>query len=396
MTNVDQPWTERFRPTCRSDLVGNEEVIDRLYEWVRGWDPKTTRNRGAILVGRPGIGKTSAVVALSRDLNLELVEYNASDSRNKAVVETQVWRSATQETLDGRGRIVLLEEIDGISGSSDRGGISAIEDLIDHAVHPIVMTANDIEDKRFDAIQKKCMILQFQPVSEDKIVEALSVVLRESGARCEKEVLRAIAERAGGDLRAAILDLEVACRSDHGQTWQPPDRDHLRGVSSSIRRLFMAASIDGARRAVAETDVDHETLVLWLEENISKYLLTEQELESGFDALSLSDYVLGRIMRRQDWKMLGYVYDFISVGVGRSRTETPYREVENVEPQWPLLIWRGGKALEKTQLLVEMISRAASISHARARTEILWVIKEIVRRNPRQGQLMQNWIGVKP
>ncbi|MHA1480562.1 MAG: AAA family ATPase [Candidatus Thorarchaeota archaeon] len=154
MTERNLPWPEKHRPTSLSEIVGNEDVIKGLWEWVRAWMVKIPRKRAALLIGPPGIGKTASINAIANDMDAEIVEFNASDKRNKANIEVQVWRSATQQTLDGRFRIILLDEVDGLSGTSDRGGVGAIVKIIRESVHPIVMTANNHESPRIKDLNR--------------------------------------------------------------------------------------------------------------------------------------------------------------------------------------------------------------------------------------------------
>jgi replication factor C large subunit len=135
MSNESLPWPEKHRPRKLDGLVGNHETIRTLKSWVESWISRIPSKRAALLVGPPGTGKTASVGALASDLDMELVEFNSSDKRNKDSIETLVWRAASQQTLDGRPRLILLDEVDGLSGTSDRGGVGAILKVIKDAVH---------------------------------------------------------------------------------------------------------------------------------------------------------------------------------------------------------------------------------------------------------------------
>ncbi len=101
--------------------MGNIDTIHTLREWISSWRRGIPKKRAILLIGPPGVGKTASICALSHDLNMELVEFNASDKRNKGSIETTVWIAATQQTIDGRLRIIMLDEVDGLSGTAGAG-----------------------------------------------------------------------------------------------------------------------------------------------------------------------------------------------------------------------------------------------------------------------------------
>ena len=141
---------------------------------------------------------------MANDLDMELVEFNSSDKRNKDSIETLVWRAASQQTLDGRPRLILLDEVDGLSGTSDRGGVGAILKVIKDAVHPIVMTANDPNSPRLKDLMKVCQVLNFEIIESNDIEKILKHILSENNVDVSEEALNEIVEGSGGDLRAAI------------------------------------------------------------------------------------------------------------------------------------------------------------------------------------------------
>ncbi|MHA2424175.1 MAG: replication factor C large subunit [Candidatus Thorarchaeota archaeon] len=396
MNNKSLPWAEKHRPRELSRLVGNSETIDELKSWVESWKIKIPSKRAVLLIGPPGTGKTASVGALANDLDMELVEFNSSDKRNKDSIETLVWRAASQQTLDGRPRLILLDEVDGLSGTSDRGGVGAILKVIKDAVHPIIMTANDPSSPRLKDLMKVCQVYIFGIIENDDMEKVLKRILSENNVEVSSEVLSEIIEGSAGDLRAAISDLEFQVRGGlTSDVVEPVFRDSKRGTEETLRHLFASADSKMARRALSESELNHDLLVLWLEENLHLHLMTPKELDDGFEQLSLADITLGRIMRDQNWKLLAYVYDFLSLGVVTSRSETPFRRVKYSQPSWPLLVWQGNKKRDKQAEISTSLSMLTGVSKRRVRQTHLDSIREIVKINPKGLTDFATWLNVE-
>jgi len=389
------PWPERYRPRSLEQLVGNTDTIRTLREWISSWRREIPKKKAILLIGPPGVGKTASIGALSHDLDMELVEFNASDKRNKGSIETTVWIAATQQTLDGRLRIIMLDEVDGLSGTSDRGGVGAILNVIAESVHPIVMTANNPSSPRLKDLRKNSLVLVFEPLEPSNVMGVLKRIADSQDALVKDKILEEIAERSAGDLRAAISDLEAILRGGFPLEGELPSRDIKRNVKEALSRLFMTTDSVAARRVVSEADVDHESLLLWLEQNVHLHLRSTKELEMGFEALSLGDLTLGRIMRKQNWKLLSYVYDFLSAGVATSRQESPFRHVDYTEPNWPLMVWQGNRKREKKTQILTKLAKFTGVSVRRGARTHQDTIERILEREPKLKGAFTSWLGIK-
>ncbi|MCK5151215.1 MAG: hypothetical protein KAQ65_05220, partial [Candidatus Thorarchaeota archaeon] len=124
------------------------------------------------------------------------------------------------------------------------------------------------------------------------------------------------------------------------------------------------------------------------------HLTTPLELELGLNALSNADLYLGRIMRQQNWKLLSYVFDFLSSGIASSRRKTPYRRVEYTEPLWPLLIWKGKKKREGKEDLISRLAPIAGVSMERVYEKCIRTIDSIIEISPKQMGKFAEWLSV--
>ncbi|MEK6816418.1 MAG: AAA family ATPase, partial [Nanoarchaeota archaeon] len=144
-------WTHKYVPKSVSEVQGHDEAIGKLKGFVQGF------KRGAVLAyGPTGTGKTCSVYAIAKDLNYEILEVNASDIRNKEKIESVVGGSSVQMSLFSRGKIILVDEIDALSGMADRGCLQALAKIIETSRWPIILIADDPWDSKLADIRKKC------------------------------------------------------------------------------------------------------------------------------------------------------------------------------------------------------------------------------------------------
>ncbi len=395
MDNDNLPWPELYRPKRLEYVVGNSETLSRIKTWLLSWKTAIPEKRAILLLGPPGTGKTATVGALANELNMELVEFNSSDKRNKDSIETLVWRAASQQTLDGRFRIILLDEVDGLSGTSDRGGVSAILKVVIDTVHPIIMTANDPDSPRLKDLIKICQVFEFEPIEYDNITSVLYSIIKQNNVDISKDTINDIAEASSGDLRAAISDLEAYVkRGKTSVSISPTSRDIRHGMEDTLQRLFMTQDAKIARRILSESELDYDSILLWLEENLHLHMLSPNELNQGFEGLSIADLILGRIMKDQNWKLLAYFYDMLATGVACSKTITPYRKVSYSKPTWPLLVWQGSKSREKRFEALSALSRVSGVSKRRSKQTHYDTITEIINIKPSLLNDFSNWLDV--
>jgi replication factor C large subunit len=333
MSGEGRPWAEIFRPKTLKDVADNEKALSQLLSWLRSWDGGVPEKRAAFLYGPPGVGKTSAVKAAASDLGYDLLELNASDFRTAKRIDALIGRARGQErTVLGRRRIILFDELEGISEREDSGGLQAILSMVRETRVPIILIATSVDggwEQRFRQLRDASYIIEFRPIPFIRVVERLKEIAEAVGITVEEEALERIAQASGGDLRSAINDLEAMARGrlhvSAADTSTLAERDRAMGTSQALNRIFSAGSIADAREALASANLPYEELIEWIYENMPYFFDDPRDLSEGLEALSRADIYEGRAKRLQEYRLLKYVLDWASGGVALSRRSSSGR-----------------------------------------------------------------------
>ncbi|MGB9684684.1 MAG: replication factor C large subunit, partial [Candidatus Bathyarchaeales archaeon] len=380
------PWTVKYKPKTLKEVVGNREATQKFVEWVKSWNKGIPKKRAAFLYGPPGIGKTVTVEALANDLKMELVEKNASDYRTEEAVKRFAGLASQYSSLFGAKRIILFDELDGLTGTADKGGVKAITDIIKTAQCPIVLIANSAYDPRFINLRNYCLLIEFKKPSSTDILKHLKAICLKEGIKAEENALKFIAQRSEGDIRSAVNDLQALAQGKKHLTYDDVSwlgyRDRQETIFTVLRMILYGRTCEGAKRAVNMADVDIDMLFEWIYENVPAHLTDPHDLARAMDALSMADVYRGRIRSTQDWSFVRYVIDFMTAGVAMARVNTkpsgwtPFHFPGRVQM---LSRSKGERAMQLE--IGRKIKRRCHISATRASKEVLPYLRIIFKNN---------------
>ena len=394
-------WTVRYKPKSLKEVVGNREAIQKFVDWIKSWNRGIPKQRAAFLYGPPGVGKTVTVEALASDFHMELVEKNASDYRTEDAVKRFAGLASRYGSLFGGKRIILLDELDGLTGSADRGGVRAITEVIKNSQCPIVLIANNAYDPRFSTLRKHCILIEFKKPRTSEVLKHLKRICLLEGIRAEENALKFIANRSEGDIRSAVNDLQALAQGREKLTYDDVSwlgyRDRQTSIFNVLRMIIYAKTCEGAKRAVNMADVDIDMLFQWIYENVPSHLTDPHDLASAMDALSMADVFRGRLRRTRDWSFTRYIIDFMTAGVAMARINTkpsgwiPFRFPKRIREL------SRSKAERGLQLQIGYkIKRKCHISANRASKEILPYLKIIFKNNEEMAAGLAKWLELEP
>ena len=288
-----------------------------------------------LLEGKPGIGKTSIVYALANDLKMDVIETNASDTRTRDVLEkklneTTKSRGIMDFIIEAKQKLILIDEVDGIYGTKDRGAVPTILDLIEKTQFPIILCSNEYKQS-LQTLYRKIKKFEVYPLSKPEVMKIASRVLKsEKISGISQSALETIVEKNSGDLRGVINDLQAITQ---GGTIEDLEllgdlrRDSIEEIFSLIRDLFLKVrTLSEARSLTDKSDVDYNFLYKWVGENIPSFMYDNSDFAEAYENLALADEIFGRIRKNMYWGLLPYFYDLFAGGVALSRKMSSSRK----------------------------------------------------------------------
>ncbi len=382
-------WIHHHRPgTLKS--VPQPDGIAALEKFVRNFAKQ--KKKAMLLYGPSGTGKSCAVHALAKDLNWEIVELNASDVRNEEQINEKLGNALKQRSLFFAGKLFLVDEIDGVSGTNDRGGVPALVDLVVKSSFPIILTAQDPWDKKFSTLRSKSVLVEFPSLPADVLVGILQEICQKEKLDAEPGVLKSIARRSGGDLRSAINDLQLLSQGAAKLTQKSLDvlgeRNRLDQVKTALVKVFRNSDPALALGAFDQTDTDVDEVFHWLDHNLAREYENPEDRARAYDILSKADVFRGRIRRQQHWRFLSHIFELLTAGIAVAKTERPRNPPEYEQTTRLLKIWRANMMYNKRKAIAQKVARATHCSPATAIQQTLPVLQAIAKNQPEQTKLL--------
>ena len=328
-------WTEKYRPKSLSDVIGNPSAVKELSDWAISWNEGKVKKKAVVLIGSPGVGKTSSAEALANDMRWTIIEMNASDQRTgNAIKETALMGAYFNafrddgnyiDSKDGGKKLIILDEADNLFGNADRGALPAINELIKTTKQPVILIVNDFYalSKKSSAIKTDTIQISFRKPTASSIASALKKIAEKEGITADPETLKKIAEVASGDMRAAVRDLESLAQGnrmiDTALAEKLSGRVTRDDMYSVLNEIFRKNNVQGSKKVLSNADVDPDTALIWIEENLPYEYKEPGDLVRGFEKLSRADVFLGRVHRRQYYGFWSYASDMMTAGVASAK-----------------------------------------------------------------------------
>ncbi len=212
MEILDVQWTEKYRPSKLSDVIGQEAIVGRLQAFV-----KEKSFPSMIFSGPAGVGKTTSAVAMAKELygetlNQAFLELNASDSRGIDVIRGKVKEFAKTIPLSGGlVKIIFLDEADALTSEAQHALRRTMEKY--SGTTRFILSAN-YASKIIEPIQSRCVVLRFKPLKEDEMKQYINRIVESEELNIDQKAVEALIYVSEGDLRKITNTLQGAAISN--------------------------------------------------------------------------------------------------------------------------------------------------------------------------------------
>jgi replication factor C large subunit len=294
-----------------SDFVGNENSRKKIIEWLIKWSNGT---KPLLLVGPPGVGKTSFVHALCREFDIDLVELNASDTRNKNTLSQVIIPIFSNVSLTGKNFLLFLDEIDGISNREDSGGLDFLIEVFKEPSIRVVMAANK-SNEVIKKLSKVSKTVTFSPIPPRLLMLFLDRFLRIQNYSMKFDDRLDVVRNCSGDVRSLLNAAQVKVA---GYTTMKNPMLEI-DIENMINQFFSSKTFEEALDLVMKADTSYSDPRFGqssedrrkdiLSAFFSSIVMSKIDLSTIsilLDKLSQLDVILSRSLILRNWKILRY------------------------------------------------------------------------------------------
>ena len=345
-------WSEKHRPKNISDMVGNEESRSAIVEWFTKWKKGT---KPLLLIGPPGIGKTTIAYLAAKQFGYDMIGLNASDVRSKSRINEILSPVLGNVTILG-SPMIFVDEVDGIHGRGDYGGAEALIKILKEPTVPIVLAANSDDSDKMKSIKKVVKTISFRPIPPRLLRIYLENILTRETAKLSPGAVIKVIDKSRGDIRSMINLAQSLVTGFNPQTEKSFESIN---VEDGVNAFFKSNSIDEARGVLYSMQIEPRQKIDAFYSSIITSKLESKTLAKHLEVISRADVLYGKIMKTQNWRLLRYLNDIL-IELYQKDERIRYTQYNL---SWPLLNrirWDGRKIKSLSLILAKNLHLSAS------------------------------------
>jgi len=179
-----------------NNILNRDEEANNIKNILKDFEQNKhnlTTKKGNYIYGDPGTGKTTFVTNILKELNYDIIKYDAGDIRNKSIIDTITKHNMSDKNIMSMfykkiQRIaIIMDEIDGMN-NGDKGGINSLIKIIrpkktkkqrleEITLNPIICIGNYHIDKKIKELMKVCHVIELKSPSKLQMNNLVNIML---------------------------------------------------------------------------------------------------------------------------------------------------------------------------------------------------------------------------
>lgn len=212
-----------------TNFLGRESIYNNIRDFLASFQKNKadlTFKRGIYIYGAPGTGKTEFVIRLLKELNYDMVKYDAGDIRNKSIIDSITQHNISDKNIMSifqrkvQKIVVVMDELDGMN-NGDKGGITSLIKLIrpkktkkqkqeEITMNPIICIGNYHIDKKIKELMKVCYVYELKTPTSAQMTHIIDMTIPDIDAATRKNIIAFVQ----GNLRKLGAVAEMSKKSN--------------------------------------------------------------------------------------------------------------------------------------------------------------------------------------
>lgn len=309
-------WVDKYRPKQSFQIIGQANNVKHLKDWLINYDSPRNKFKAVLMSGPPGIGKTTTAQLVCKEAGYDYIEMNASDQRNKKAIEEQLSSMVKNSRLNFFGKAsasknaLIMDEVDGMAGNEDRGGVAQLIQIIKQTKLPIICICNDASHPKVRSLSNYCETLTFYKPKKEQVRAVVMSISSKENIKIDQDTIYSLIESANYDIRQVVNYLSLFKQS---QTSNSNDIKTVRlSTFDATKKGFTHEECHNIHDRFEVFFADYNIMALFMYENYVhvKPQKARNELDSlravskSIDSMCIGDLVDKEIRSNQSWSML--------------------------------------------------------------------------------------------
>ena len=312
-------------------LLNRDEEANKIKMILKDFEQNKhnlTAKRGLYIYGDPGSGKTTFILNILKEINYDVIKYDAGDVRNKSIIDTITKHNMADRNIMSmfekkvKRIAIIMDEIDGMN-NGDKGGINSLIKIIrpkktkkqkleETTLNPIICIGNYHIDKKIKELMKVCHVIELKSPNKQQILLILKKIIPSFISLRDEEIKTNVINYIQYDLRKLKMIYELSKNNDKILN------------NNSIKHIFLQKSYNDDTRKITKKLInnnypieEHLTIMnetdrtivglLWHENIIDVLEKTTKEESIPFylkilDNMCFADYIDRITFQKQIWQ----------------------------------------------------------------------------------------------